>query len=97
MSLKLAQSLLIFIFCFLIYTTTNVLGQVSGVQRNPYWRTITDTVQAENPAADLDQCANGGVGSVPVECTGAAWQNGNLNQNQAHYFEGESVPYRMRF
>src|SRR5690606_5354576 len=27
----------------------------------------------------------------------AAWQNGNLNENQAHYAEGESVPYRIRF
>jgi hypothetical protein len=36
-----------------------------------------------------------------VPCTtggpGGAWQNGNLNQNQAHYFEGDSVPYRARF
>lgn len=48
-------------------------------------------------AADLDQCANGGVGSTPVLCSGAAWQNGNLNSNQAHYLEGQSVPYRLRF
>lgn len=50
-----------------------------------------------NPAADLDQCANGGVGSPPVTCSGAAWQNGNLNHTQAHYREGESVPYRLKF
>ena len=46
--------------------------------------------------ADLDQCANGQV-SAPVPCTLAAWQNGNVNQNQAHYREGDSVPYRMKF
>lgn len=50
-----------------------------------------------NPAANLDQCANGGVGSTPIQCTGSAWQNGNLNSNQAHYLEGQSVPYRMKF
>src|SRR3990170_8448856 len=50
-----------------------------------------------NPSADLDQCANGGVGDPAVDCTGSAWQNGNLNQNQAHYSEGDSVPYRMLF
>ena len=29
--------------------------------------------------------ANGGVGDPPVTCSGSAWQNGSLNQNQAHY------------
>jgi Prealbumin-like fold domain len=46
--------------------------------------------------ADLDQCANGPT-STPVPCTLDAWQNGNVNQNQAHYSEGNSVPYRMKF
>ncbi|HKY27357.1 MAG TPA: hypothetical protein VJM12_05360, partial [Pyrinomonadaceae bacterium] len=46
--------------------------------------------------ADLDQCANGPA-SAPVPCTLDAWQNGNVNQNQAHYKEGDSVPYRMKF
>jgi hypothetical protein len=32
-----------------------------------------------------------------VPCTLTAWQNGNVNQNQAHYGEGDSVPYRMKF
>src|SRR5689334_2130078 len=47
-------------------------------------------------SADLDQCGNGPA-SAPVLCTLLAWQNGNLNQNQAHYAEGDSVPYRMKF
>jgi hypothetical protein len=47
-------------------------------------------------AANLDQCANGSAAS-PVTCTGSAWQNGNLNSNQAHYREGDSIPYRLRF
>jgi hypothetical protein len=49
-----------------------------------------------SPSYNPDQCANGGVGDPPVGCSGAAWQNGNLNQNQAHYLEGDSVPYRAR-
>ena len=47
-------------------------------------------------SADLDQCANGQA-SAPEPCTLDAWQNGNVNQNQAHYSEGDSVPYRMKF
>ena len=52
------------------------------------------------PAGDLDQCANG-PSDTPVPCTNPpgpdnAWQNGNLNANQAHYVEGHSVPYRLR-
>lgn len=54
-----------------------------------------DLVDAE--AANLDQCANGPADKPPIMCNGAAWQNGDLNANQAHYLEGESVPYRMRF
>src|SRR6266853_2600022 len=50
-----------------------------------------------NPSASLDQCANGGVGTPIVACTGSNWQNGNVNGNQAQYLEGQSVPYRMRF
>jgi len=52
---------------------------------------------AAGPAANIDQCANGGVGDPPVVCTGAAWVNGNLNGNQAHYAEGDTVPFRMVF
>src|SRR5438477_7553207 len=44
----------------------------------------------------LDQCGNGPL-STPTGCNPASWQNGNLNGNQAHYFEGDSVPYRLGF
>ena len=30
----------------------------------------------------------------PTACTGEAWTNGNVNEQKAHYAEGESVPYR---
>lgn len=50
--------------------------------------------QAKNPSATLNQCANGPV-SGPEDCTGANWQNGNLNANNSHYAEGQSAPYRV--
>src|SRR5207247_5533661 len=34
--------------------------------------------------------------STPNPCDINGWQNGNLNSNQAHYREGDSVPYRMK-
>lgn len=45
-------------------------------------------------AADLCQCRNGPA-EAPEPCTGTNWVNGNLNGSQAHYLEGESVPYRL--
>jgi hypothetical protein len=48
-----------------------------------------------NTAVNLDQCSNGSTGTAA--CTGNAWQNGNLNSNQAKYFEGQSIPYRDVF
>lgn len=54
------------------------------------------------PAANEDQCANGGVPDLPAvtqrieapdnhgNLNDNAWPNGNLNPNQAHYFEGNS-------
>ena len=50
-----------------------------------------------NAAANLDQCANGGVGDPHEPCTMTNWVNGNLGASKAHYNEGDSVPYRLRF
>src|SRR4051794_7523530 len=47
-------------------------------------------------SADLDQCANGSLGS-PSDCAPSEWVNGNLGASKAHYSEGDSVPYRMLF
>jgi uncharacterized repeat protein (TIGR01451 family) len=60
---------------------------------------VTGTALAANPAADLDQCANGSVTSPdPTPCQSASeWVNGNLGGSKAHYNEGDSVPYRLRF
>jgi uncharacterized repeat protein (TIGR01451 family)/LPXTG-motif cell wall-anchored protein len=48
---------------------------------------------AANPSADLDQCENGKP-ATPKACD---WINGNLNENNSHYGEGDSVPYRIVF
>lgn len=42
-------------------------------------------------SASLSQCGNLASGS-PADCS---WQNGNLNANQAHWLEGDSVPYQL--
>lgn len=48
-------------------------------------------------SANLDQCANGAFDTDPPDptpCRDTDWQNGSLNQQHAHYLEGDSVPYR---
>ncbi len=42
-------------------------------------------------SASLSQCGNLANGA-PTDCS---WQNGNLNPNQAHWLEGDSVPYQL--
>jgi hypothetical protein len=53
-------------------------------------------VNAANPSADLDQCRNGDQAN-PVRAPGGAWVNGNAGASNAHWNEGESIAYRMRF
>src|SRR5436190_14134213 len=49
---------------------------------------------AGNPSANLDQCANGLV-YAPVPCSGTGWINGNTNESKSHWFEGDSIAYRL--
>ncbi len=49
---------------------------------------------APNASVNLDQCQNGKVGPPLVSTSPCTWVNGNLNENKAHYYEGESIPYR---
>jgi hypothetical protein len=50
-------------------------------------------------SADLSQVRNGGIGcddTVPNSCDNPAdWVNGNAGASNAHYQEGQSIPYRM--
>ena len=46
--------------------------------------------------AKLDQCADGPL-SAPVSCvTTKSWVNGNLGPSKSHYYEGDSIPYRLQ-
>jgi hypothetical protein len=51
-------------------------------------------------SANLDQCADGTTLPLdPTACDTSStntWQNGNLNQGNSIYHEGDSIPYRMR-
>ena len=58
--------------------------------------THQNPVNAANASADLDQCRNGKQ-LAPVACTGTAWVNGNAGGSNAHWLEGDSIAYRMRF
>jgi hypothetical protein len=60
---------------------------------------------AAGPAADLDQCRNGGLvktgTQTSIQCAGngsgsSGWVNGNAGASNAHYAEGESISYRAR-
>ena len=61
---------------------------------------FTPTVAPFKPAsADLSQVRNGGVGcdqTTPNSCNDPAdWVNGNAGAANAHYQEGQSIPYRL--
>ncbi len=90
---------ILFVFtlgAFFIFGAANVSAQTENKISG---KGVFNGLKLLQPEADgnLDQCANGAVGGVPVQCTGVAWQNGNLNHNQAHYLEGGSIPYRIVF
>src|SRR6185436_19602489 len=59
----------------------------------------TTMVPFKPASADLSQVRNGGVGcndTVPNSCDNPAdWVNGNAGASNAHYQEGQSIPYRM--
>jgi uncharacterized repeat protein (TIGR01451 family) len=61
---------------------------------------LSGTAAAANPSADLDQCRNGTL-STPAQCAdlggSVGWVNGNAGASNAHWREGDSIAYRMRF
>src|SRR5215471_2836824 len=54
--------------------------------------TTASTMFTDAEAANLAQSANGKP-SAPLAV--GAWQNGNINENNSHYAEGDSVPFQM--
>ena len=83
------------------FTTTYAPPAIPG----RYKITATDgTITAKTAATEadvfgarLDQCRNGGVGETPIDCTAnpVGWQNGNAGKENAHFSEGQSIPYRL--
>jgi hypothetical protein len=80
------------------YFVASYLVSASGQQTG---RTATTTFTDANPSADLDQCANGQAPSPSSDgCNGTAgtdWENGNLGASKSVYFEGDTIPYRLKF
>jgi hypothetical protein len=70
-----------------------VLGFAACADSSKDTEQIAAPASPGNPSANLDQCSNGDI-AAPIDCV---WVNGNLNSNNSHYFEGDSVAYRMRF
>lgn len=54
---------------------------------------VSSGVAFANPPG-FDQCANGSSGDTTCS---QGWINGNLGNNKAKYFEGDSVPQRITF
>lgn len=65
----------------------------------PVANVLTPVAPFKPPSADLSQVRNGGVGcddTVPNSCNDPAdWVNGNAGASNAHYLEGQSIPYRL--
>src|SRR5688572_14228573 len=57
---------------------------------------IAQSTDAAGPAADLDQCRNGGIGEPVVVCANDGWVNGNTGPENAHWAESQYMPYRMK-
>lgn len=69
------------------------VGLVSNLSLEKRFSTLARPTVA---AANLDQCRNGPI-DLANDCSGDQWEHGNLNGSQAHYIEGDSVPYRLTF
>ncbi|MEA3357269.1 MAG: SdrD B-like domain-containing protein, partial [Patescibacteria group bacterium] len=83
--------------------TINIIAQVALVINMSMLGAIIvpqETGAVSNPSADLDQCANDPAPSPSTDgCSTDAseWVNGNLGASKSVYYEGDSVPYRMKF
>ena len=54
------------------------------------------TSSGSNPAANLNQCAEGsGLTALQQLTASCNWVNGNVNGSKATYFEGDSLPYQL--
>ena len=81
----------------LLIVTSAMALLISGLNGSASFHTAV--VPFKPASADLNQVRNGGVGcdqTVPNSCNDPAdWVNGNAGASNAHYQEGQSIPYRM--
>ena len=95
------------IVALLIFSLTSSAGRRSASTELGNDKTTPLVAHASNfipftpfkAAANIDQVRNGGVGcdaTVPNSCNDPAdWVNGNAGASNAHYQEGQSIPYRL--
>lgn len=93
------------VLSLLIWSLTGAasLRSRSDKTTSPEASSVTNPVNIMAPfkpaSADLSQVRNGGVGcddTVPNSCNDPAdWVNGNAGASNAHYQEGQSIPYRL--
>lgn len=77
-----------------IYNTGKDLGRADAKLNSSKLPTApTAFLPMPPPKADLDQVRNGTF-DAPIDPP--TWVNGNAGASNAHYFEGQSIPYRIR-
>lgn len=81
------------VLALVVLTEINAFGQ-KNASRYPQGALNIKAPQGQPP--NLDQCSNGPFGGPVLTCTGANWQNGNLNSNNSQWIEGQGVAYRLR-
>lgn len=84
------------VLALVILTEVKAFGQmtISSTRVSTSSASIIKAPQGQPP--NLDQCSNGQFGSPVLTCTGANWQNGNLNSINSQWIEGQGVAYRLR-
>lgn len=82
----------------LILLVTFLIGVQSVLARTLASGEAVNAAAGGNPSASLDQCANGSLTSPNnPACDPNEWVNGNLGASKSHYFEGDSIAYRLLF
>ena len=80
----------------------NFIANYSVTATGDQSQLVATTSFTDAAGANLDQCANGDFTSSNTDCppggaTDGDWQNGDLNANNSHFREGDSVPFRTTF
>lgn len=82
------------VLALVILTEVRAFGQQSFSRITQ--SSVSNVKAPQGQPPNLDQCSNGQYGGPVLVCTGANWQNGNLNSNNSQWVEGQGVAYRLR-